>query len=454
MLPVPSYHVIKDPVHGTMQFTHEENDWIKPFIDSSCFQRLRHIKQLGLGDFVFPGAVHTRFNHCLGSSYVASQISHKIGLAAEERQLVMVAGLLHDIGHGPFSHTFEDVFRDKAIRHEDWTPLFLAQYRTATFFQRYNQLNPRHCLTEEKFLQIENMIMHHSQYQHVLVDIVSSQLDADRLDYLLRDSHFCGVAYGQYDFRWLLHCMAIVKTEQGERLGITHKGIGAVEHYIMARRLMIKNIYHSQKKLGIEYYLIELLRYLAEDLANHRLFAEIRASRLGRFLQNVNLFNQDTAIDSEYKKQQFLVDNFQDYQDLYDYDIWSMIRVLAMMISDHPACELARRIYHRQLPRTFRLESSVLDRAKILLAEATWPSWQVTLIKTPHQAYMEEDPILVVAENGVAKSISEISPMINAISNKSEHIAFLCIDKLILSDKRIRQLIQQLGAEETGHVVE
>ena len=238
------FHVIKDPVHGTMQFTSIEDNWVKPFIDSPHFQRLRHIKQLGMGDFIFPGSVHTRFNHCLGCCYVASQIAQKIGLADEERQLVMIACLLHDIGHGPFSHAFEGIFHNKLIRHEDWTPYFLADYDTPEFFQQYNRKNPRYHLSSEKFRQIADMIMHRPVEKCVLADIVSSQLDADRMDYLLRDSHFCGVRYGEFDFRWLLHCMSIVESKEGERLGITHKGIGVIEHYLMARRLMTRNIYH------------------------------------------------------------------------------------------------------------------------------------------------------------------------------------------------------------------
>ena len=234
----PIFHVIKDPVHGTMQFTSIEDSWIKPFIDSPNFQRLRHIKQLGMGDFIFPGAVHSRFNHCLGCCYVAGQIAHKIGLADEERQLVMIACLLHDIGHGPFSHAFEGIFQHQLIRHEDWTPYFLADYRTKAFFSDYNKQNPRYHLTEEKFQHVAEMIMHQPISKRVLADIVSSQLDADRLDYLLRDSHFCGVQYGEFDFRWMLHCMTIVTYQGGERLGITHKGIGVVEHYLMARRFL------------------------------------------------------------------------------------------------------------------------------------------------------------------------------------------------------------------------
>src|SRR5476649_1226816 len=113
------------------------------------------------------------------------------------------------------------------------------------------------------------MIMHRAPKRRVLADIVSSQMDADRLDYLLRDSHFCGVTYGQYDFRWMLNSMSIVNSKHGERLGITYKGIGGVEHYLMARRLMTRNIYHYQKKLALEFFLIQLLVTLAESIETY-----------------------------------------------------------------------------------------------------------------------------------------------------------------------------------------
>src|SRR5579872_2220934 len=187
----------------------------------------------------------------------------------------MIASLLHDIGHGPFSHAFEGIF-GKAIHHEDWTPYFLADYGKEEFFQHYNRLNPRQHLTADKFKYIADMIMHQPATKGVLADIVSSQLDADRLDYLLRDSHFCGVRYGEFDFRWMLHCMAIVESSEGERLGITHKGIGVVEHYVMARRLMTRNIYHAQKKLALEQALVQLLASLAESLEYHAPYAGIR----------------------------------------------------------------------------------------------------------------------------------------------------------------------------------
>jgi HD superfamily phosphohydrolase len=444
------FHVIKDPVHGTMQFKTHEDNWIKPFIDSPNFQRLRHIKQLGMGDFIFPGAVHTRFNHCLGCCYVASQIATKIGLPDEERQLVIIACLLHDIGHGPFSHAFEDIFHHKIIRHEAWTPFFLEDYRKPEFFAAYNQRNPQHPLTDEKFKQVEDMIMHRSGKKRVLADIVSSQMDSDRLDYLLRDSHFCGVSYGQFDFSWLLNCMAIVPSKHGDRLGITHKGIGVVEHYLMARRLMIRNIYHLQKKLALEFYLIKLLVHLSESLKNYAPFAEIKNSRLGKFLIHANTFNQKikSAENVEKLKQDFLQQNYAAYKELCDYDIFAVVKQLSELDDNHPATQLAHRIQFRLMPKIIRLEYVDIKIAEHLLTEfkqthaADFQDWQITLIKTPHQSYtIEEDPILVMNEHGLSKPINEMSVMINAISDKYENTAFLCIDSAIIENTQVKLIV-------------
>jgi len=448
------YHVIKDPVHGTMQFSTPEDRWVKPFIDSPNFQRLRHIKQLGMGDFIFPGAVHTRFNHCLGCCFTARQIAHKIGLGEEEKQLVMIACLLHDVGHGPFSHTFEDVFYKKWIRHEAWTPFFLADYRTPEFFKEYNRSNPRQRLTEEKFTLIEEMIMHKVRGKRVLADIVSSQLDADRLDYLLRDSHFCGVEYGTYDFRWMLNSMTIVRLKQHERLGLTHKGIGVVEQYLMARRLMTRSIYHHSKKLALEFFLIQWLRSLAESLETYAPYAEIKSTRLGKFLLAANRFNQEAphTKNKEALKQHFLKDNYANYKELCDYDLFAIIKILAHMNNDHAATQIAKRLQYRQMPKIVRLDDmdtqAVEDKMiafKKTHSRSIQP-WQLELIKTPHQAYsVEEDPILIVDEQNVVRPLNKMSHLIHAISDKSEHTAFLCIDKGIAEEKQVVSFIKKLS---------
>lgn len=447
------FHVIKDPVHGTMQFTSTENHWIKPFIDSPAFQRLRHIKQMGMGDYIFPGAVHTRFNHSLGCCYIASQITKKIGLSEEERQLVMIACLLHDIGHGPFSHTFEDLFQGKRIRHEVWTPFFLADYKTNTFFSEYNSVNPRYPLTEEKFSLIEEMIMHKSAgSRKLLADIVSSQLDADRLDYLLRDSHFCGVTYGEFDLRWMLNSMHIVHSKQGERLGLTHKGIGVVEHYLMARRLMIRNIYQNQKKLALEFFLIQLLANLAENLGKNARYAGIKNSLLGNFLSNLNQFNHEikSAQNPGPLQQRFLEQNYATYKELCDYDVFAIMKTLAQMNSDEPAIQIAQRLQGRHMPKIVRLNQNDTAQIEKSLVEFkkshNIQDWQLAIIKTPHQSYtIEEDPILITNEEGHVQPLNEISFMINAMGGKLEHIAFLCIDRMIASENSIQHFISDFN---------
>ena len=452
----PIFHVIKDPVHGTMQFTSAEDAWVKPFIDSPNFQRLRHIKQLGLGDFIFPGAVHSRFNHSLGCCYIGSQIAHKIGLVDEERQLVMIACLLHDIGHGPFSHAFEGIFKaipagisnQKLIRHEDWTPYFLADYQKDTFFAEYNRVNPRHPLTEDKFHQIANMIMHKSIAKPVLADIVSSQLDADRLDYLLRDSHFCGVRYGEFDFRWMLHCMAIVKSKEGERLGITHKGIGVVEHYLMARRLMTRNIYHSQKKLALEFFLVQLLSIVALHLKEEAIFSKIAQTRLGQFLMAANQFNQEGM---KADQASFLQENYKNYKELCDYDVFAFIKTLTELTASHPAIQLASRLQFRHMPKIFRLDH--LDFKKVSIELQTfkmkhhekYADWQLALLETPHRSYSgEEDPLFVVNEQGVIQPLGHFSMMIQAMSDQLERIAFLCVDQKIVEEQDVKTFIEHL----------
>lgn len=448
------FHVIKDPVHGTMQFTSAEDKWVKPFIDSPHFQRLRHIKQLGMGDYIFPGAVHTRFNHCLGCCYIASQIAQKIGLADEERQLVMIAGLLHDIGHGPFSHAFEGLFHQKAIRHEDWTPYFLADYATEKFFHHYNIINPRYHLSTEKFKQIAAMIMHQQEHKSVLADIVSSQLDADRLDYLLRDSHFCGVRYGEFDFRWMLHCMAIVNSKDGERLGITYKGIGVVEHYLMARRLMLRNIYHSQKKMALETLLVQLLAQLAQHLEQEaKLFGNIVDSRLGKFLIAANKFNQAALKQQhvEKLKADFLTENYVYYKALCDYDVFNIISQLAQLDNPHPAVQIARRLHLREMPKVINIDNQVVDVVRVELTtfkmkfKNTFQDWQLQIVQTPQHSYSgEDDPVLVINEQQQVQPLGKFSPAINAIADRLEHITFLSIDQQIVDDARIIELIQKL----------
>lgn len=423
------FHVIKDPVHGTLQFDDSENAWIKPFIDHPLFQRLRHIKQLGLADLIFPGAVHTRFNHSLGCAYVANQIAHKIGLSDAEKKQVTLAGLLHDIGHGPFSHAFEGLFTTHKISHEEWTPYFLTELESP----KNAALLP----------SIKSMIMHQAQHPKLLGDIVSSQLDADRLDYLLRDSHFCGVAYGTYDFRWMLHSLTRIKTEDGERLGVTYKGIGVVEHYLNARRLMMRNIYHNPKKIALEYWLITLLKQLAQTLEQESFFKKLSEKRIGCFLRAVNHHNQQTHTTPSV----FIDKNYDLYKQLCDYDIYGMLRHLCDLPFTHDTIELARRVYLRRLPSLYPLQASsvpeVLPALQNLRAQENFKSWQLDILTLPQQSYSGETDPIWVDQHGHLEQLDSLSMVVSALSGKFEHACFILVDDTLKNHAGIQQLLQQ-----------
>jgi len=451
------FHIIKDPVHGVMQFTTEEDGWIKPFIHSANFQRQRNIKQLGLTDWMFPGAVHTRFNHGLGSCYIASQIVNKLGLNVHDRQLVILACLLHDIGHGPFSHTFEDIFWQNSIKHESWTPMFLTEFTSERFLTNFNKLNPQQKLNQSKINEIQKLIMHQKSDNPLLADIVSSQLDADRLDYLLRDSHFCGVTYGEYDFRWLLHCLTPVKQGDVKRLGITHKGVGVVEQYLMARRLMIRNVYQNGKKHSAEYLLKEFLQHLARDLANQKEFLKLDMENAAvQFLQNVNDFNYEAEQGKkvEKSKDNFIQNNYDLYKKLCDYDILALIRHLANLEHDNSTVMLAKRLQHRVLPKILYVHEKDIKHVGEIIQhfkeknKKQVRNWQVNLLQLPHLSYaVNKDPILVRDFAGKINYLHDNSMMIGAISDKYESSYLVVIDAQILEQPSVQKLMQELRSE-------
>lgn len=449
-----NFHVIKDPVHGTMQFSNIENNWIKPFIDSANFQRLRHIKQIGMGDLVFPGAVHTRFNHALGACYVAGQIASKLGLSIEQKKIAMIAALLHDIGHGPFSHAFEGIFHDSILRHEDWTPLFLSEYASDEFLSIFRDKNMHCSISHEESTLIQNLIMHKETEQKLLADIVSSQLDADRLDYLRRDSHFCGVTYGEYDFRWLLHCLAIVPDHQGfERLGITSKGIGVAEEYLMARRLMVRNVYFHGKKHAAEFLLTMFLQALADTIKEISI-PGVNVRTLTRFLLNVADLNQAVKADPHNRKtlkEHFLREQYPLYKKLCDYDVLSMIRHFAELDTDQDVVLIAKRLHNRQLPKTIHLDKSHVEKAKHIIEEIKHKEqlaeWQLSLLELPHQSYQgSRDPILVVDKMNRVRNLRDDSVLISGLSDRYEKEFLLFIDRQLLNHSSVKPLLELMAS--------
>ncbi len=238
--------IFNDPVHGFITIPHE---LIFDIIEHPYFQRLRRIKQLGLSDYVYPGAIHTRFHHALGAFFLMRKAlsilkikGHKI--TEEEELAACIAILLHDIGHGPFSHTLENSLLSK-VHHEDISKIYM--HRLNTHFK--GKLS----------LAIE--IFEGKYKKKFLHQLVSSQLDVDRLDYLTRDSFFSGVNEGAISYERIIEMMTV----RDGNLLIEQKGIYSIENFIVARRLMYWQVYLHKTVLCVEQMVvkaIERARYL------------------------------------------------------------------------------------------------------------------------------------------------------------------------------------------------
>jgi HD superfamily phosphohydrolase len=213
---------IKDPVHGYIQVDSE----LLPLLDSPEVQRLRYIRQLGFSYLVYPGAHHTRFEHSLGAMHLAARMSVQINLPRMDHLLVMSAALLHDIGHGPFSHAIEGIAGEILGKiHTDVRNLIISQ-PLGDILEQIG-VNP-----EEVCDMIEG--------SHPLASIIHGDLDVDRMDYLLRDAHYTGVPYGTVDAGRLIRATRLINGE----IVLHESGVQAAESLLIARTLMRPSIYY------------------------------------------------------------------------------------------------------------------------------------------------------------------------------------------------------------------
>lgn len=279
---------IRDPIHGSIYL----NDGEVAIIESVEFQRLREIKQLGFSEFSFPGATHNRFLHSIGVSHVAGLVFDSVFRAFpfkksqnknRFRQLVKLAALLHDIGHGPLSHTTELVMpqlkklniklyenqkinQERIANHEDYTIKFVTDSEISKIISKYfPDISPIHVaclidkeLTADEFVFLDGVI----NFRPLLSQIVSSELDADRMDYLERDSYFCGINYGKIDKDWLVQNLTLHIKNSTAYLALNRRALYAFDDFLISRHHMHLMVYFHHKSIIYE----EMLnRYLTSD---------------------------------------------------------------------------------------------------------------------------------------------------------------------------------------------
>ena len=248
-----SERIYRDPVHNIIRLRtdSDEGELMMALIDTPEFQRLRRIKQLGLGLYTYQGAEHSRFTHSLGAFHLMSRVldrlSEKYSIDAQDRAAARAAALLHDVGHGSFSHVMEKVL---GFHHEKWTVEVVLSEATG-IGRLLRSFSP------ELAGKVAGII--EGKFQPAaLGQLVSSQLDVDRMDYLLRDSLMTGAKYGIYDLEWIINALAI--DEEHDRIYVAARGLYAVEEYLQARYYMFRQVYFHRTLRSAEAVLRAILR--------------------------------------------------------------------------------------------------------------------------------------------------------------------------------------------------
>src|SRR5215212_6864851 len=254
--------IIRDPVHDVIAFRTERpaDALLFRLLNAGELQRLRRIRQLGMASLAYPGADHSRYAHSLGvmetARKILDQLATSFTIDEAGRDICVVAALLHDLGHGPFSHVFERV---SGVRHEEIT--------------RWVILDPEsgvHQILRDHDAAMPQMIVDFldcKPKRTFFCDIIASQLDADRFDYLLRDNLMTGARYGSYDLEWVLHALTI--DQSCDRLAVDVKGVSAVETYLQARFNMYRNVYFHKVVRSAE-GMVKLALQRAKRLAVQR----------------------------------------------------------------------------------------------------------------------------------------------------------------------------------------
>ena len=286
----------RDPVHGLIRLTDQEVN----IIDQLPFQRLRRIKQLAMAHLVYPGALHTRFDHSLGTLHAAHRILGKVAHLAQmsdnDIRIVRLAALLHDIGHGPFSHVSEYLLNEYYNRKKVTVSNRDKIHEKLTIDIISNEPSIASILTDDQREAVCGIIQG-TNLRDIRRDIVSSDLDADKIDYLTRDGHFTGVQYGAFDLDKIYDSFAFISWGGQTYLGIDESGIFATEQLILAKHHMSQQVYAHRVRVITDYMIVRGLELAIED--GHNEIKELyEYDGSPEFCRNYVTYHDDRVMDS------------------------------------------------------------------------------------------------------------------------------------------------------------
>ena len=382
-------NIVNDPVYG---FIHIPNAFILDLIEHPYFQRLCRISQMGLSYLVYPGARHTRFHHALGCMFLMQQAIQtlrykQIEITPEEEEALYIAILLHDIGHGPFSHAMEHSIVE-GISHEE---ISLA------FMQALNE-------QFEGRLSLAIEIFQKKYKKQFMNQLISSQLDMDRLDYLKRDSFYSGVSEGNINSQRIIAMLTV----KDDTLIVEEKGIYSIEEFLVARRLMYWQVYLHKTSIGAEFVLVKLLARVKELTHQGKKLPMTTALRF--------------FVENHITKETFDSHALELFAQLDDYDIISGLKEWQYG-EDWVLAKLSQMILNRDLLRV-RLYRSPVEKEKVqeLLREAAeqlqipeeLASYFVFTGEISNTAYRkDEQNILIYTKNNKIIDVTKASDQMN-----------------------------------------
>jgi HD superfamily phosphohydrolase len=396
--------ILRDPVHGLVSFERKEEEIIVLLLETREVQRLRRIRQLGLASFAYPGADHTRFAHAIGASFVMTRLLARLRaidqtlpywqrVTTERAREALAAALLHDLGHGPFSHLFEQVLGGE--HHEAWTRRVLLDDSTDVH-RVLVALDPQ--LPE----RVAELVFGRHELSY-LARAVSGTFDVDRCDYLLRDAHATGVGYGRFDLDWLLRSLTFGVPDSDSSappLAIDgRKGIPAIESFLLARLFMFQQVYFHKTERSCEWMLTKILDRARELLAD--------GTRLAGTPAGIATLAREGSV------------SLGEYLELDDPALWV---ALASWRDTHDPllADLVGRLYGRHLFKTYELfgeqatprgRLEALDRAREVAEKAGLdPEIYVGLDLASTLVLEDEaDPLTIVFPDGAVRSLAEVS---------------------------------------------
>ena len=398
---MPEFKTINDTVHGTIRL----DPMVQDLMETLELQRLSGIRQLGLTYLVFPGANHSRIEHTLGVSHVAGKLAEALGLPDEERKLVMGAGLLHDVGHGPFSHTLEHILSSKlAIDHMHLTQGIILgeddnvrgeERKAFPDVPRIPEVLEKHGVAPKAVAAlirgpevVAGFRTPRIRARRYLGQIIHSAIDADQIDYLMRDAHYTGAAHGMID----IHRILQTATLQDDDLAIDRKGLPALEGMLVARALMYSSVYFHKTVRIAEQMVARAVERSGSDVRDVQKMVD---AELLQWLAGQGEFQRDVALRIKYRK-------------LYK-RVWDRGRDDLTEEQREALLELA------EPPKRRRAEDAICKRAGILPGRA--------IVDIPLPELLISEPRIAmtdvkVLDDGKVRTFRKVSPLGRALQTR------------------------------------